>query len=293
MNAHPDNFDFETGGVLPTKKQAVHRPISYLPRLPKTWEAMTADEQKAFTTAFTTAKLEMQYWVQRDPDPRMNSDTIRVVLYLLHSVNMKSLQCNPSQKTIAEELNMTRRTVERCIARAIAAGWVAAARFDRNMSNWYLMVENAEKAKAIDDRIDFLRQARADERAEVKQAVAKRITGFDPSVVAVRTISDPSVVAVPDPSGVADKHLSGTLEDSLYEGERPLRTSTVPSYEEIEDDPHLPYPTPEGEQELASMLSQLFAGCQLSPPIMSAMRKMLMAGKLTPAIVEEQRRFAS
>lgn len=73
---------------------------------------------------------------------------------------------------------------------------------------------------------------------------------------------------------------------SSREGE-PFKTSSAPSY-----DPHLPYPIPESEQDLTFRLSSLFNGCQLSAEIMEAMHKMLMAGKLTPAIVEEQRRFA-
>lgn len=90
-------------------------------------------------------------------------------------------------------------------------------------------------------------------------------------------------------------YLIGNLSGlSSREESPPIKVSSVSSsYAEIEEDPHLPYPIPESEQELMFMLSSLFDGCQLSAEIMQAMRKMLMAGKLTPAMVEEQRRFAS
>lgn len=60
-----------------------------------------------------------------------------------------------------------------------------------------------------------------------------------------------------------------------------------------DDDAHIPFPTPASEEELADMMSALFSDCALSPLTMSRMRKLLSTGRLTPAIVQGQRRDAA
>lgn len=56
------------------------------------------------------------------------------------------------------------------------------------------------------------------------------------------------------------------------------------------DGRHVPFPVPGSEEELQDMLST-FRG--LPSPVIGYFRQELMAGQLTPAMVEEQRRFAS
>lgn len=125
-----------------------------------------------------------------------------------------------------------------------------------------------------------------------RQAERRRVVRV-PATVADTETDCPRNECSNVPATVAGNIPSYTPQDIALKKGEPIKVSSVPSYEEIEDDPHLPYPIPHSEQELATMLSSLFDGCSLSPAIMAAMRKMLMAGKLTPAIVEEQRRFAS
>jgi hypothetical protein len=57
------------------------------------------------------------------------------------------------------------------------------------------------------------------------------------------------------------------------------------------DDPHLPYPVPDSEEELEAMLSTLVDG--LSVAVVGFFRKKFLAGQLTPAMIDEQRRLAS
>lgn len=88
----------------------------------------------------------------------------------------------------------------------------------------------------------------------------------------------------------APNYLNDTLEEDLYERNEPLRTEYA---REESVDQHVPYPAPETEEELERALADLFDGCQLSPNLLTGMRKMLIAGRLTPAIVAQQREFAA
>lgn len=74
------------------------------------------------------------------------------------------------------------------------------------------------------------------------------------------------------------------------EGKEPLRGSAA-SYGE-DDDPSVPYPVPESEDELVAMLAE-FGAAGFSGVVVGYFRKKLQEGKLTPAMVQEQRRFAS
>lgn len=87
-----------------------------------------------------------------------------------------------------------------------------------------------------------------------------------------------------NPSGIALKE----GQPSSFVGELPLRVSAGP-----QEDAHTPYPVPTSQDELAATLSGLFDGCSLSPVLLAGLRRMLAAGRLTPAIVDEQRRNAS
>ena len=58
-------------------------------------------------------------------------------------------------------------------------------------------------------------------------------------------------------------------------------------------DAHIPFPIPANEAQLEAILSRLFDGVRLRPGLSAAIGAMLVAGKLTPAIVEEQRSIAS
>jgi hypothetical protein len=56
-------------------------------------------------------------------------------------------------------------------------------------------------------------------------------------------------------------------------------------------DPHVPYPVPDSEEELERMLAQLTRG--FLPGVVVFFRRQFVAGQLTPAMVEQQRRLAS
>ncbi|MBN9018743.1 MAG: hypothetical protein J0H11_15120 [Rhizobiales bacterium] len=87
-------------------------------------------------------------------------------------------------------------------------------------------------------------------------------------------------------------------EGSLYEKEgywelEDTRVEAGPADDERPDALDVPYPAPASEDDLERTLADLFDGCRLSPNLITAMRKMLMAGRLTPAIVAHQREVAA
>lgn len=268
---------------LPVKAN-FERPLSALP-LPKVSGKVTDEELRAFTSA----KLDRLNWIMRDPDPRMTPTAKLVGLYLLQCVNSETLQCNPSYRTIADVLGFkTEKTAERAIAALVQCGWLEIRRFDRTKSNRYVFLVNGSRTKAIDE----YQMLMADKRAENRDHLIEQTS------VSGRRLVEQTSVSGPEQTNMSGKHLKGTPEVILgYEEEGPLKVSPVPSINPYalakDDDRHVPYPVPASVEELTATLQHLFEGCGLSPELIGAMRKMLTAGRLTPAMVEEQRRFAS
>ena len=140
-------------------------------------------EKASRRTAFTTAKLELQRWITADPDPGINSDAKLVAIHILHCTNIERMQCNPSQQTIADELSLRLRTVERAI-RNLSGKWIEKRRPSRTTSNHYVFVVNADRVAAIEDRLEALAEQRRDERERRKS---------EPTVQAGRRVSEPTV----------------------------------------------------------------------------------------------------
>ncbi|SHF04619.1 hypothetical protein SAMN02745157_1510 [Kaistia soli DSM 19436] len=89
----------------------------------------------------------------------------------------------------------------------------------------------------------------------------------------------------------APNYLEEYLEDSLSEQEGSIRIEDT--REPGDGSQHVPYPPPQTVDDLEQQLADLFDGCQLSPNLLVGMRKLLIAGRLTPAIVAQQRKVAS
>jgi hypothetical protein len=90
-------------------------------------------------------------------------------------------------------------------------------------------------------------------------------------------------------SEIEGEYLDNYLEDSSSEGEnQPIKVSSAP-----DGDPHMPYPVPASEADATAILEKLAAGHALSPGVMQVFRRYMMAGTLTPAMVEQQTRFVA
>ncbi|TIQ05720.1 hypothetical protein [Mesorhizobium sp.] len=57
-----------------------------------------------------------------------------------------------------------------------------------------------------------------------------------------------------------------------------------------DDDQHIPFPIPSDPEEMATMMASLFADASLGPLALQRMRTLLSTGRLTPAIVNGNRR---
>ncbi|WAJ31169.1 helix-turn-helix domain-containing protein [Antarcticirhabdus aurantiaca] len=154
--------------------------------------------------SFTSAKLDAQDWIMCDPVLPVNAKLVGI--YLLSCVNSETGQCNPAIETIADDLSLSKRVVERAVADLKAAGWVEVRRYDRRKSNRYVFVDNRVRATAIDDRRAMLRDARRELR-------------LDPPPMAAREHFDPPPMAALDPPPMAAKHLNGTPEE-IYRSEK-------------------------------------------------------------------------
>jgi len=238
--------------------------------LPKVDSKPTVKEAQLFTSA----KLDRLDWILRDPDPRMSPTAKIVGVFLLQCVNSETLQCNPSYRTIADVLGFkTEKTAERAISALVDCGWLAIRRFNRTKSNRYVFLANDARTKAIDDYQIVMADKRADDRS----------TFLEQTNLSGRNVLEQTFLSGPEQTNLSGKHLKGTPEVTYgYEEEERIKVSAT-----------LPYPIPESEEQLADMLANLFDGCRLSSHLMVAMRKMLMAGTLTPEIVDQQRRLAS
>ncbi|TIT07318.1 MAG: hypothetical protein E5W74_26715 [Mesorhizobium sp.] len=250
--------------------------------MPKKPEKPTVQE----ISAFTSAKLDLINWILRDHRPMMNPSAKITAIYLLQCVNSTTLQCNPSYQTIADAMGFkNEKTAERAVKAVKACGWIDIRRFNRNKSNRYVFLANASVAKAIDEYQDHLRdQRKAERESELAKLEQTNLSG--------RTVPDPTFLSPLEQTNLSGKHLKGTPEvGSLKErGEDLSRHGSVLSSSSPDD---VPYPVPASEAEATAMLEQLAAGHALSPGVMKVFRRHMMAGTLTPAMVEQQRKFAA
>jgi hypothetical protein len=240
-------------------------------------------------TAFTSAKLDLMNLILRDHRRQMNPSAKNTAIYLLQCVNSATLQCNPSYQTIADALGFkNEKTAERAIKAVKACGWIDIRRFNRAKSNRYVFLANAAVAKAIDEYQDHLREQRKAEREENERLA------LDQTKMSGRMRRDQTFQSPLDQTKMSGKHLNGTPEVFSSNEERdPLKIGSVPTngYAAAKaDDQGIPFPPPASEEELADMMSRLFTGFALGPLTMKRMRTLLAAGRLTPAIVEGQRR---
>ncbi|ESX12064.1 MULTISPECIES: helix-turn-helix domain-containing protein [unclassified Mesorhizobium] len=239
-------------------------------------------------SAFTSAKLDMISWILRDHRKEMTPSAKNTAIYLLQCVNSATLQCNPSYQTIADVLGYKdEKTAERAVKVLKHCGWMDIRRYRRNKPNRYVFLSNANVTKGIDEYQDHLRDQRKAERENREKA------GFEQTNMSGRTVVEPTFVSPLEQTNMSGKHLKGTPEVVIsFEGEEPYSEAiSANGYAAAKtDDLHIPFPSPSSEDELAAMMSSLFADVGLGPLTLQRMRTLLATGRLTPAIVQGQRR---
>jgi hypothetical protein len=88
---------------------------------------------------------------------------------------------------------------------------------------------------------------------------------------------------VPD---IGTNYLRVNLSDISSEGRDRSKAGSAAG-----DNPNVPFPVPDNEEELEAMLAALVKG--MSPAVVGYFRQKFLSRQLTPAMVEEQRRLAS
>lgn len=144
---------------------------------------------------------------------------------------------------------------------------------------------------SVADAAEHLKGIEAERRRleRIKREEARRGSNIDPTQNARGDNDCPRRGSDIDP-----KYLRGNLGGISSEKEEPFKgSSALSGYAHNDDDPHQPFPIPESAHELERMMSDILKGADLSSAVIGFFRLSLTAGKLTPAMVEEQRRFAA
>lgn len=197
--------------------------IVALPILPRDFEerhrnlSTTAREElrRRLQAEFVKAKAQLCMWIRRDRNSLMTRTAKQISYYLIECVNFTTGQCNPSYQTIADEVGVSVRTVERTVPQIAKAGWIEIGRRSRTSSNFYHFVLDPQKVAAIDDYADYLRDARILAR-EARQQVRygeRRHAHSEPKSLSAQRCGEPTKARAPDPTVPTAEHWKGTPED--------------------------------------------------------------------------------
>ncbi|RWH46824.1 hypothetical protein [Mesorhizobium sp.] len=151
----------------------------------------------------------------------------------------------------------------------------------------------------VDEATRYWKERAAEERKKERRKKANdAIPVADVGSECDPTESERGVSRQPDVGSECDPNYLGTNLSGSSSEERgqPFKEGGVPSngYAAAKcDDQHIPFPIPASEAEATAILEALAAGRALRPGVMQVFRRHIMAGTLTPAMVEQQRRFAA
>lgn len=197
---------------IPTLPREIAEKIYGVPRVE--WPSDVEKEYRRLHADFTRAKSEFMSWVRKDRDSRMVPNAKLIVSYLIDCLNFDTGRCDPSHQTIADELELGLRTVQRLIPKIALAGWIEVVRRGRTTSNFYRLRVPCEKISSLLDRVDYLRERRNEAREERRRRLS------EPPSVAYHMGSEPPFesshdapsVAAHEPPVMADKPLNITFE---------------------------------------------------------------------------------
>ncbi len=228
---------------------------------------------------FTAWKLDVLNAMSVDGS--LSDLEFRVAFRIMQHVNSVSRIAWPSVARLAAQLDKSEGRVRAATRRLQDAGWLMKRRKSQRESNEYGFLSD-RVPDVLDDMADRMKRVNpmADDRSEMNGQVSD-----DRSLLA----DDRSEMHGHDRPYLDGKHLiRTTLEEHL----QPRAEQEASTCYGQDDNPHLPYPVPTCDQELADMLGE-FRAFGFAPAVVGFFRRQLMEGKLTPAMVEEQMRVAS
>jgi hypothetical protein len=200
---------------IPLLPQNMREQMRRLPANKKQWPRDFLDKYRRAHADLTSSKAEFLTWARKDRDRRMTRTAKVLLSYLVDCVNFDSGRCDPSQQTIADEIGVCTRTVERVIKQLSAAGWLEVYRRGKTATNFYQLRVTAEKVAAIEED--------SGARREVRKAASNRRVRpeSDPTYVSDHSENDPTrmsahdptSMSVRDPTRMSDKPMNRTSED--------------------------------------------------------------------------------
>ncbi|WP_426237122.1 helix-turn-helix domain-containing protein [Pararhizobium sp. DWP1-1-3] len=182
------------------------------------WPSGLKADYDHFHRQFTKAKHEYRTWIGKDRDSRMSKTAKVISNFMLDCLNGDTGRCDPSYQTIADELGVGVRTVERWVPQIAASGWMEITRRGKTTTNFYRWRVSKRKVHAILDHVDELREQRQERREARKHPIFPQneppeVASYMPLDPSVMTDHEPSRRAAHDPPEGADKSVKGTLED--------------------------------------------------------------------------------
>jgi len=190
---------------IPILPKSIAEQISTLPDAVrdnrKQWPADLREEYQRRHAEFTQSKAEFLVWLRKDRDSRMNKTAKEITRFLVESLNFDTGRCDPSEQTIADEVGVSLRTVERMVPRVVASGWMEVTRRGKTTTNFYRFRVATSKVNALLDFSEMLRERRQDEREERHRQFL--LSKSDPTRMADHLDGDPTRMADHDPTEMA------------------------------------------------------------------------------------------
>ena len=236
---------------------------------------------KAANSSKASFKLDMIETV--NADPQMQPSDLALVAAHLCVMKWPKRTAWLSISQARARTGLSERQIINSRARIIQRGYFKRPKSDTTGRIFTMENPRREAMRMhVDEAASHLKVIQAERQAE-RRRIAKAVSANSAGTEDALSQS-PSDCDVPANSA---GYYPYTPQEEALEKEDSLNLSEGTSA------PDHPYPVPETESELTETLASLFAGCALSPAVLVAMRGMLLTGKLTPAIVEQQRIFAS
>jgi hypothetical protein len=182
-----------------------------------TWPAAFKDDYYKRAAEFTVSVNTFRKWVRKDRHSDMTNNAKEMVYFLLDSLNFETGRCDPSHETIADELGVHVRTVERLSLKI--RQWVEVVRRGRTATNFYRPRVSTEKVSSLIEYSESLRDLRSEKRERRKRYFPDAL---EPTAVSGHSILEPTFERSHEPTAVSGHEptaVSGKHKKRTYEGE--------------------------------------------------------------------------
>ncbi len=229
----------------------------------------------------SSATWKFDFIATVNSDPMAKGECLGVIAAFLNFASKSNPKAYCSIPDLMLATGSSRPTVKKALKVLGRLGYLVPLFVTEGGSMMYRLV-NARK-ELIDDHLRIARTSLAAERADRKkrERKARGVKETCPPQEPTGERNLPPKVKETCPNTV-----EGYRRDYLYEGDEELRVGDTPSstnaYGLVDDDPSVPFAVPDNDAEADDILSHFG---NLNPTIRIALRRMLMDGELTPAML--------